>query len=331
MHVELADQGEIRLKSIVFAKKEVILSAGALDSPKLLLLSGVGPAADLSLLGIPVVQDLPGVGKNLQDHCHFPITAVVKDASREPNKLRPGSDALTAARSEFAQFGTGPLAYVNGSYIMGFLKDEAIYSTQEFQSLSQQTREHLSKPTIPSWEFCTGLPMLGPPPPGPPRQYLSSVAVLMNPQSRGIVKLQSADPREPALFDPRLMTNPYDQKVLINAAKSVLSFLKTPGIAATIEAWARSPASESEEDILDFVKTNLRSTWHMSGTCRMGSGGHDEAVVDPQFLVRGIEGLRVVDLSVSPLLVNAHPVACAYAVGKIAAETIRMRYGPKDV
>lgn len=295
------------------------------------MLSGVGPAADLASLNIPVVQDLQYVGKNLQDHCHFPVTVVVRDSTREPNKLRPGSDVLAAARAEFAQGGTGPLAYVNGSYILGFLKDESLYSSEEFQSLDQQTREHLKKPTIPSWEFCTGLPLLGPPPPGPPRQFLSSVAVLMNPQSRGIVKLQSTDPRQPALFDPRLMTDPYDQKVLVAAAELVLSFLKTPSIAATIEAPAKMPASDSKEDILDFIKANLKSTWHMSGTCKMGLGEHDEAVVDPQFRVRGIEGLRVVDLSVSPFLVNAHPVACAYAVGKIAAETIRMQHGPKEV
>lgn len=268
------------------------------------------------------MQDLPGVGKGLQDHCHFPMSAVLKEHVRPPNPIRPGSDALAAARSQFAENGTGPLSYVNGSYVMGFLKDAELYESEEFKALDSRTREHLLKSTVPSWEFSTGLPLLGPPPPGPARQYLVSLGVLMNPQSRGSVTLQSSDPTQPALFDPRLMTHSYDRKVLTTAARRILEFMKTPSIAETIERPANMPASDSEEDVLAFVQLNLKSTWHMSGTAKMGDVGDEMAVVNTEFVVRGVEGLRVVDLSVLPFLLNMHPVAAAYVMGEVAAKAI---------
>ncbi|KAF2830662.1 oxidoreductase [Ophiobolus disseminans] len=310
----------------IFARKEVILSAGALDTPKLLLLSGVGPKEDLEAFNISVVHDLPGVGKNLQDHCHFPISAVLKEGIREPN-LQPGSDVLATARLDFAADGTGPLSYVNGSYVMGFLKDSVVYESKEFKSLDARTQAHLQKATVPLWEFGTGLPLLGPPPPGPPRQYLVNIGVLMNPQSRGVVTLQNSDPKEPALFDPRLMSHPYDEKVLKTAAKRILAFMKTPAIATTIDKPANMPPSDSDEDVLAFVKLNLKSTWHMSGTCKMGGEEDEMAVVNAKFEVRGVERLKVVDLSVLPFLVNAHPVAAAYLVGELAAKSIAECYG----
>jgi choline dehydrogenase-like flavoprotein len=300
----------------------VVLSAGALDSPKLLLLSGIGPRAELEEMDILVVQEVSGVGRNLQDHCHFPVSAVLKEGIRTPNRLTPGSDTLAVARSKFAEDGTGPLSSVNGAYIMGFLKEPELYESEEFKSLDTRTQEHLMRTTVPSWELSTGLPLLGPPPPGPPREYLVSVGVLMNPQSRGTVTLQSSDPRDPALFDPKLMTHPYDQRVLVTAAKRILEFMQTPSIADTIEKPASMPTSDSDEDILAFVKKFLRSTWHMSGTCKMGPGEDETAVVDSSFAVRGVKGLRVVDLSVLPFLVNAHPVAAAYLIGVMAAKVI---------
>jgi choline dehydrogenase-like flavoprotein len=212
---------------------------------------------------------------------------------------------------------------------MGFLKDESLYSSAEFLALDEKTQAHLKKPTVPSWEFGTGLPVLGPPRPGPPKQYLNNIAILMNPQSRGFVRLRSTDPREPALFDPKLVSHPYDQRVLITAARSIIAFLRTPSIASTIEALNNIPLNErgepsdDEEDIVSFLKKNVRSTWHMSGTCKMGNDADEMAVVDAKFRVRGVEGLRVVDLSVLPFLLNAHPVAAAYAVGNIAADKFR--------
>lgn len=256
----------------------------------------------------------------------------LKDSVREPNNLKPGSDALAAARAQLAKDGTGPLTSVNGNYIMGFLKEDAVYASPEFAALDEPTRTHLLKPTVPTWEFSTGLPVLGPPRPGPPRQYLNSLGVLMNPQSRGSVTLQSADPTVPALFNPNLLTHPYDRRVLITAAKRILAFHATPSIAATIETPYSAPVnaagepSEDDEDILAFLKKSVKSTWHMSGTCKMGVEGDEGAVVDTAFRVKGVEGLRVVDLSVLPLLVNSHPVATAYALGEIAAKVLGKEY-----
>lgn len=297
-----------------------------MDSPKLLLLSGIGPREDLEKLNIPVIQDTPGVGKNLQDHCHFPITAVLKPGIREPNTLQPGSDVLDIARAQFEQNGTGPLSYVNGSYIMGFLKDAGLYQSKEFKNLDMQTQKHLFKATVPTWELSTGLPLLAPAPPGPAREYMVSIGVLMNPQSRGKVSLKSSDPLESALFDPQFMSHPYDRRVLITAAKRIMEYMSTPSIASTIEKPASMPDSDSEEDILSFVRSKLGSTWHMSGTCRMGGEENEMVVVNDEFKVRGVKGLRVVDLSVLPVLVNAHPVGAAYVMGEVAASVVGKEY-----
>jgi choline dehydrogenase-like flavoprotein len=209
---------------------------------------------------------------------------------------------------------------------MGFLKDAELYQSEEFKDLDVKTQEHLLKDTVPAWELSTGLPLLRPPPPGPPREYMVSIGVLMNPQSRGTVSLKSSDPQESAIFDPRIMTHPYDRKVLTTAAKRILEFMATPSIAETIEKPASMPDSDSEEDILSFVRSNLGSTWHMSGTCKMGLEGDRLAVVDKEFRVRGVTGLRVVDLSVLPVLVNAHPVGAAYVMGEVAASVMGEEY-----
>jgi choline dehydrogenase-like flavoprotein len=232
-----------------------------------------------------------------------------------------------AARSQFSRDGTGPLSYVNGSCVVGFLKDAELYESAEFMALDATTQTHLLKSRIPSWEFGTGLPLLSAPPPGPPTQYLISLGVLMNPQGRGSVTLQSSDPTQPALFDSKLMTHPNDQKVLTIAAKRIMAFMKTPSIAETIERPAKIPASDSDEDVLAFVKLNLHSTWHMSGTCKMGDGEDDMAVVNTEFEVRGVEKLRVVDLSVLPFLLSMHPVAAAYLMGEVAAEAVWRQHG----
>ncbi|KAH7397020.1 putative glucose dehydrogenase [Phaeosphaeria sp. MPI-PUGE-AT-0046c] len=323
---DLGGNVEIRTGVAVYAKKEVVLSAGALDSPKILLLSGIGPREQLEKVGIEVVHDVPGVGQNLQDHCHFPITAVLKPGIRTPHGLKPGSDTLAIARAQFAKDGSGPLSYVNGSYILGFLKEPSIYETDEFKSLDMATQTHLKQPTVPTWELGTGLPLLAPPPPGPPREYMVSIGVLMNPQSRGTVTLKSSDVRKDALFDPKLMTHPYDRRVLITAARSILEFMASPSIAETIEAPLNMPQSGSEEDVLAFVRKNLRSTWHMSGTCKMGAEDDEMAVVDSSFTVKGVKGLRVVDLSVLPVLVNAHPVGAAYLMGVLAGKVVGRQY-----
>lgn len=310
----------------MYAKREVVLSAGALDSPKILLLSGIGPREQLEKHGIQVVQDLPGVGQNLQDHCHFPITAYLKPGVRSPNRTPPASEALASTRAQFARHGTGELSYVNGSYILGFLKEPPIYETEEFKSLHIETQTHLKRPTVPTWELGTGLPLLGPPPPGPPREFMVSIGVLMNPQSRGTVTLQSSNPKDDALFDPKLMTHPYDRRVLITAGQRIMKFMKSPAIAETIDKPLNMPDSDSDEDVLAFVRKNLRSTWHMSGTCKMGREDDEMAVVDANFSVRGLEGLRVVDLSVLPVLLNAHPVGAAYLIGEMAGKTIGKQY-----
>lgn len=207
-----------------------------------------------------------------------------------------------------------------------FLKDAELYESAEFMALDATTQTHLLKSRIPCYEFGTGLPLLSAPP-GPPTQHLISLGVLMNAHGRGSVTLQSSNPRQPALFDPKLVTHPYDQKVLAIAAKRIMAFMKTPSIAETIERPAKIPASDSDEDVLAFVKLNLNSTWHMSGTCKMGDGEDDMAVVNTEFEVRGVEGLRVVDLSVLPFLLSMHPDAAAHLMGEVAAEAVWRQHG----
>lgn len=147
----------------------------------------------------------------------------------------------------------------------------------------------------------------------------------MNPQSKGTVRLQSSDPRARPLINPNFLTHPFDRRMLIEGTREVMRIQRAPIFAArTLKRLG--PASDSDEDIWEHIKGNLRSSWHMSCTAMMGRN-EKEAVVDSKFRVFGVQGLRVVDLGVCPFVINAHTQSTAYVAGEIGAEVLAEEYG----
>lgn len=285
------------------AAKEVILSAGAIDTPKLLLLNGIGPALELAELGIKPVLNVPAVGKNLADHCYTVLSWISDPQISDAAAFNCNETGMKAAQEQWLRDRTGPLATRNLPNIIGFLKlDPDRYPSKELDLFDRTTRSYLQKPTVPQYEIFFN----GPPPFGLDVQegedYFDIGIGMLPPQSKGSVTLASKDPDVPARIDSRFLTHPYDRRTFIDGIRETLRFMNFPPIARHIKRPLSVPKSESDEDILAFLRETLLSVLHACGTVKMGKDDDLTACVDTEFRFRGLEGLRVVDLSVAPVL-----------------------------
>ncbi|KAL7782112.1 hypothetical protein V8C37DRAFT_398032 [Trichoderma ceciliae] len=290
---------------IITAAKEIILCAGSVDSPKILLHSGIGPAAQLSSLGIPIVYANKNVGQDLGDHYHM----FCFFTNRDDSMCRAGAP--------------------NGGNIMGFLKSEAALRSPEFEALPKIIQRRLQKPTVATFEIAH----FGASDRTHPSIHgRSSILVieLLSSQGKGEVTLASADPAVPPLVRPGYLEHPWDKRVAIEATREAMRVMdhasspksKVPGTTHVC------PKSDSEEDILDYWRRSLISTWHLTGTCKIGkSESADRAVIDPEFKVYGVNGLRVADMSVVPLVPSSHPQTMAYQIGMMVASKLIKEYG----
>ncbi|KAG9248606.1 hypothetical protein BJ878DRAFT_487543 [Calycina marina] len=280
--------------------KEIIVSGGALNTPQILMLSGIGPANELQKHGIPLVHDLPMVGQNLEDHCFTPIGIAM-----EKNEQSIGD--------------------VQSPSPMGWFKLPSVIDSEEHKDLSPRMKKFLQKPTVPLFEISTHTP-----PsflsyePGPNTAYLGAICLIMNPQSRGTVTLNSSNPADPPIIDPKFLTNAFDRKVIIEGTRATMKMLSVPVFSETTVERV-FPKNDSNEAIWEHVKKNLRSSWHMACTARMGLDS-STACVDSNFRLFGLQGVRVVDLSVCPFVPNAHTQTFAYVIGEIAAEKMIKEY-----
>ena len=283
------------------ADGEVILSAGALQSPQLLQLSGVGPGDLLQSKGIPVVKDLPGVGGNLQDHlqmrlmykCTKPITTN-DDLASLPGKIRMGLQWLLHR--------TGPLA-------IG-INQGGIFARALPESKTPDVQFHVA--TL-SAELAGAQPH---PWPG----FTFSVCQL-RPASRGTVQIRSNDPFEPPSMKPAYLTAELDRRCAVAAVKLARSLAATPAMQPYVaEEYKPGKEARTDEDLLEFARNNGATIFHPSGTCKMGRD--PMAVVDDRLRVHGIAGLRVVDCSIMPTLVSGNTHASAVMIAEKAADLI---------
>ncbi|KAK8120865.1 hypothetical protein PG999_004985 [Apiospora kogelbergensis] len=313
------------------ASKEVILSAGSLNSPSILMHSGIGPKSQLEQHQIPVVLDVPAVGQGLRDHNFCPLVYSRSESSTARKAFYGDQKSMDAALEQWKQDGTGPWSKFACQAGIGFFKLPALPDHPSFQALPVTEQALLQKPTIPHYEVFTHFPMhwfL----PGFPAEKLSYSCLLVflyNAQARGEVTLQSADPEVPLLFDPRVLSEEFDRTSAVMALRDVLDkIIKSEDYQKdTVDALA-VPAGDSDEDLLAYWKKTISSSWHMTGTLKMGpGGGAPDTVVDPEFRVVGIEGLRVADMSVAPVLISGHIQAAAYATGLTCAEKVAKQYG----
>jgi len=311
------------------ASKEVILTAGALDTPRILMHSGIGPEEQLEQYNIPVVQPCPPVGRGLRDHAFCPLVYTRTESSTGRAGFYGDQAVMDAALEEWKKQGTGPWTKFATEMGIGFFKSQGIVSSTEFHALPEHEQRYLNSETVPHYEIFTHFPIhwfL----PGFRNEDLSYSCLLVFPyngQGRGTVTLQSSDPNVPLLFDPKFLEHPFDRRSAIESLREVLRFTKTEAYAKDTISTIAAPKSDSDEDLLDYWAQTIGSSWHMTGTVKMGRPGDADAAVDKDFRVMGIEGLRVADMSVVPVLPSCHVQAVAYITGATCAEKLAKEYG----
>ncbi|KAI8942906.1 hypothetical protein NX059_000945 [Plenodomus lindquistii] len=311
------------------AKNEAILCAGAIDTPKLLLLNGIGPKDELEALGIKVKSNLPGVGKHLQDHVLAFMTVEVDGTSNERYAFESNQERMAEAEAAWEKDKSGAFALSHSVLWGGFLKHPDLQSMPEFQGLPQDQQEFLTRDAVPTYEFINNCLLW---PPGSKieegNSYMTMIAFLMNPQSEGSVSLGSANASDKPIIKLNYLTHPYDARIFGEAIRCTWQKLvHNPVISKSVIRTISGPASLSDEDIDAFARANAGTVWHANGTVKMGRQEDERACVDSGFRVRGVQGLRVVDLSVAPLTTNNHTQATAYLIGQVAAEKLVMEYG----
>ncbi|MCP3719434.1 GMC family oxidoreductase [Paraburkholderia sp. CNPSo 3281] len=295
--VELARSGAIETLQ---ARAEVILAAGAFNSPQLLMCSGIGPADELRALGIAVRHDAPEVGRNLIDHIDFTFNKRVHSSDTVGYSLR-GAARMTAGFVRYLQGRRGMLT-TNVAEAGGFLK----------------SRPELDRPDL-QLHFCTALVddhsrrlHWG-------HGYSLHVCVL-RPASRGTVTLASADARAAPVIDPRFLCDPRDLDALTQGARLARRILDAPALAQLGGLELYTHGEQSEAQLRETIARHADTIYHPVATCRMG--GDARSVVDPQLRVRGVTGLRIADASVMPTLIGGNTNAPSVMIGERAADFI---------
>jgi choline dehydrogenase len=281
------------------AAAEVVLSGGAINSPQLLLLSGIGPADHLREVGVDVVHDLPGVGLGLQDH---PLVPVVWHVRSGRSLFRAESPA------GYAQwFGArrGPLT--------SNLAEAGLF-TRSSPGLAEPDLQYHFLP-VKFWRQAEVDPDV---------DAFTAATVLVHVHSRGSVRLRSADPAWQPAIDAGYLTDGRDVEALVTGVEKAREIASVGPLAAVLaEEWSPGATVRSRADLRAVVRQTLESLYHPVGSCRMGTD--DEAVVDPALRVRGIDGLRVVDASVMPTLVRGNTNAPTIMIAERAADLITGR------
>ncbi|KAJ5151602.1 hypothetical protein N7492_009897 [Penicillium capsulatum] len=314
------------------ATKEVILSAGSLDTPRILMHSGIGPAKELQKFNIPVTHDLPAIGQGLRDHFFVPLILTRNPATNDRTAFYGNNAAMAAAQTQWEKDNTGPWTKYACQIGSGWFKSNRITSSPEFQALPNSVRDFMNRETVPQWELIAGFPVhFLFPDLFKDYSYICLAVFLMNEQSVGEVRLQSSNPDVPLLFNPRAMEHPFDRRACIEMYRHLLEVTQHPSFAKDTTATVLGPKSDSDEDILQFWKDNLSSAWHMTGTVKMGKPGSVDAAVDSHFRVFGIENLRVADMSVVPVLTNNHTQTTAYVTGATCADVLIKEYGLEQI
>jgi choline dehydrogenase-like flavoprotein len=287
----------------VMARVEVILAAGAITSPKLLLLSGIGNSSELDRLDIPVHVHLPGVGENLQDHLVAPVDGKLS----QPISLMGQDRGLKAVRH-----GLRWLLQRKG------LLSSNLVETGGFIDLDGDGRPEIQIHTLAmastSWgKVGSGEAMHG----------LSVAPCCLTSHSRGSIKLKSADPYSPPTIISNYLKDPRDVDNLIRGVRFARTILNSPSLSRYVEQEIMPGATVSDDDasLERYVREHVQMAFHPAGTCAMGTGKN--AVVDTRLRVRGVDGLRVVDASIMPTLVRGNTTAPVVMIAERAADLIR--------
>ncbi len=299
--VEFLQDGQVKQLK---ATREVLLSSGALQSPKLLLLSGIGPQQHLAELGIESVHHLPGVGQNMHDHIDV---VQVLDAPKAKDLFGVSLSGMARAIKgvfEWRNYRTGMLT-TNFAEAGGFIKSQASEPIPDLQLhfVIGKLINHGRTTTFGHGFSCH--------------------LCLLRPRSRGSIRLASKDPLAAPLIDPNYLSDPDDMERMVRGFKLMRKLLAQPAMASLEgKELASCAAAQSDSQIEQFIRANADTIYHPSGSCRMGNGPLD--VVDAQLRVHGIEALRVIDASIMPRLVGGNTNAPVIMIAEKAADMIKI-------
>ena len=298
----LAGQREVR------ARREVVLSCGAANTPKLLQLSGIGDPEFLSALGIAVAHALPGVGENLSDHYSVRLVARVKGIST--------INELSKVPGLWGQM----LAWLTGRPSMIAVSPSLVHWF--WQSRPGLDRPDLQGVFAPA-SFREGYVGVLDAFPG-----MTAGVWQHRPLSRGYVRIASADPFADPLIQPNYLADEVDRQALIGGIRVARELLRTPALADVLVGESLpGPQAQTDDELLDFARRFGVSAYHLNGTARMGPASDQGAVVDAQLRVHGLDGLRVADASIMPSITSANTSAATMMIGEHAADLLLGRRG----
>jgi choline dehydrogenase len=302
--VEFVQDG---VKKLARAAREVILAGGAINSPQLLQLSGIGPAALLREHGIEPLADLPGVGENLQDHYVVGENYRLKGGTVSVNEMVRGVRFLGETLKYLFQ--RRGLLTLSAAHVAVFCKSRPDLAGPDIQF-------HILPATMDVEKLASAQKMVLEKEPG-----LTIAPCQLRPESRGTIRIRSADPSEHPSIQPNYLSDPLDQEVTVAGLRWGRAIAAQAALARYIDHEIR-PGSEVETDeqLLDYARTWGSTIYHPVGTCAMGHG--PGAVVDPQLRVHGIEGLRVVDASIMPRLISGNTNAPTIMIAEKASDMI---------
>jgi choline dehydrogenase len=302
--VEFLQGGETKVAK---AAAEVILAGGAINSPQLLQLSGVGPGGLLAEHGLAVIADVPGVGENLQDHYVISMSYRLKAGTVSVNELTKGARFLGETMKYIFQ--RKGLLTLSAAHIAAFCKSRPDLSGPDIQY-------HILPATMDTNKLANEQKMVLENQPG-----LTIAPCQVRPESRGHIRIKSSDPRAHPAIAPNYLADPLDQEVAVASLRLGRRIAAQPALAAWMDHETMpGPGFETDETLLAYARAAGSTIYHPVGTCQMGHG--PGAVVDPQLRVRGVRGLRVVDASVMPRLVSGNTNAPTIMIAEKAADMI---------
>jgi choline dehydrogenase len=303
--VEFDQRGQRR---VVRARREVILCGGAVNSPQLLELSGIGQGERLGALGIEVVQELPGVGENLQDHYVVGETYRLKNGIVSVNELARGPRLLREVWRYWRE--KRGLLTLSAAHVAVFCKSRPDLAGPDIQF-------HILPATMDADKLANEQKMELEKQPG-----LTIAPCQLRPESRGSVHVRSADPAAHPAILPNYLSNPLDEEVVVAALKWGRRIAATDPLAGYIDHETNPGADvQTDAQLLEYAREKGTTIYHPVGTCAMGR--QPQAVVDPELRVHGVEGLRVVDASVMPRLVSGNTNAPTIMIAEKAADLIK--------
>ena len=295
------ETGENGQATLIRARREVLITSGAIGSPRLLLLSGIGPANHLKSIGVDVQHDLPGVGQNLQDH--LDLCALGECSGRYSYDGMDKFPRSAIAALQYYLFKSGPVT-------------SSLFETGAFWYASDTS-------PLPDTQFHfgqgsgieKGIVTID-------KGGVTLNCAYMRPRSRGSVSLASADPKDAPLIDPNYWSDPHDKEMSLNGLEIARDILSQPALKPYLAREALpGPDVKTRDDLFEYACRLAKTQHHPVGTCRMGHG--DMAVVDPELKVRGLEGLRVCDSAIMPTINSSNTNAATIAIGEKASDMIR--------